>query len=374
MRVLRLAVFGLFSALTAAAVLAVTPVTLASGLKHPWALAFLPDGGFLVSERTGALRVVQADGRIGAPLAGLPEVAASGQGGLLDVVLDSDFERNRRLYFCFSRPAPGGSSTALASARLSAEAKALEGVQLIFSQRPVVDSDLHFGCRIVESRDANGKADGLLFLTLGERYHRRNDAQRLDNHHGKVIRIGKDGSVPRDNPFVGRAGALPEIWSYGHRNPQGAVLSPLGELWVHEHGPRGGDEINLPVAAGNHGWPVVSFGRNYDFTAVGDGRSEAPGMVSPRHHWTPSIAPSGVAFVTSTRYGPEWVGNLLVGSLKLTHLARLELECPFAGTVKRQTRLLEGLGERIRDVRQGSDGLIYLLTDSADGKLIRLDP
>lgn len=366
-----IAVFGLFFGFTAAAVM---PTTVASGLRHPWAVAFLPDGGFLVSERGGALRVVQADGRIGPPLQGVPPVVASGQGGLLDVILDADFARNRRLFFCFAQAAAGGNSTALASARLAEDGRRLEALRVIFTQQPAVDSRLHFGCRIVESRDAQGRADGRLFLTLGERYHRRQDAQTLDNHHGKVIRIAKDGSVPADNPFVGRAGALPEIWSYGHRNPQGATLSPQGVLWIHEHGPMGGDEINLPEAGANYGWPLVSFGRNYDFTAVGDGRSERAGTVPPLHHWTPSIAPSGMAFVTSTRYGADWVGNLLVGSLKLTHLARLELTQPYAGEVRRETRLLSDLGERIRDVRQGPDGLIYLLTDRADGRLIRLDP
>ena len=366
-----IAVFGLFFGFTAAAV---TPTKVASGLRHPWAVAFLPDGGFLVSERGGALRVVQPDGRIGPPLQGVPSVVASGQGGLLDVILDADFARNRRLFFCFAQAAAGGNSTALASARLTEDGRRLADVRVIFTQQPAVDSRLHFGCRIVESRDAQGRADGRLFLTLGERYHRRQDAQTLDNHHGKVIRIAKDGSVPADNPFVGRAGALPEIWSYGHRNPQGATLSPLGVLWIHEHGPMGGDEINLPEAGANYGWPLVSFGRNYDFTAVGDGRSERAGTVPPLHHWTPSIAPSGMAFVTSTRYGADWVGNLLVGSLKLTHLARLELTQPYAGKVRRETRLLSDLGERIRDVRQGPDGLIYLLTDSAYGRLIRLDP
>ena len=365
------AVLGLFSGFTADAV---TPTTVAVGLRHPWALAFLPDGSFLVSERVGALRVVQADGRVGPPLAGVPPVVASGQGGLLDVILDADFGRNRRVYFCFSQAVAGGNSTALASAVLADDASRLNAVRVIFTQQPAVDSRLHFGCRIVESRDRNGQADGLLYLTLGERYHWRQDAQTLDNHHGKVIRIGKDGSVPRDNPFVGRRDALPEIWSFGHRNPQGAALSPLGVLWLHEHGPMGGDEINLPVAGANFGWPLVSFGRNYDFTAVGDGGSERSGVTPPVHYWTPSIAPSGMAFVTSTRYGADWVGNLLVGSLKLTHLARLELTQPYAGKVRRETRLLTALGERIRDVRQGPDGLIYLLTDSAEGRLIRLDP
>lgn len=373
----RLICILLLSALPALALAqGVVPVTLAQGLNHPWAVAFLPEGRFLVSERVGALRVIEPDGRVGAPLAGLPAIVVGGQGGLLDVILDSDFAHNRTLYFCYSEPAGEGSanSTALASARLSADERRLEGLRVIFSQRPKVASQMHFGCRIVESKNARGEADGKLFLTLGERFNRREEAQTLDNDHGKIVRINKDGSVPADNPFAGRAGALPEIWSYGHRNSQGAVLSPRGVLWMHEHGPRGGDEINLPRPGANYGWPLVSFGRNYDFTAVGDGESARPGTEPPLHHWTPSIAPSGMAFVTSDKYGKAWVGNLLVGSLKLTHLARLELERPFAGKVVRETRLLESLGERIRDVRQGPDGFIYLVTDSRNGQLIRLDP
>lgn len=219
----------------------VEPVTVAQGLRHPWALAFLPDGRFLVSERPGQLRVIEPGGQIQPPVDGLPRVAAAGQGGLLDVVLDSDFARNRTLYFCYAEPAASGpeNSTALARARLSEDLRRLEDVRVLFRQQPKVASQLHFGCRIVESRNARGEADGLLYLTLGERFSQRDDAQRLDNHHGKVVRVGKDGRVPADNPFVGRAGALPEIWSLGHRNPQGAVLSPLGVLWMHEHGPRG---------------------------------------------------------------------------------------------------------------------------------------
>lgn len=353
----------------------VVPTTVAQGLRHPWAVAFLPGGRFLVSERPGALRIVEADGRIGEPLGGLPAIAAGGQGGLLDLIVDADFAQNRRLYFCYSEPAPGGSNgTALASARLADDGRRIENLQVIFSQQPKVASQLHFGCRIVEGRDARGRPDGLLFLTLGERFSRRDDAQTLDNHLGKIVRIGKDGSVPADNPFVGRPGARPEIWSYGHRNPQGATLNPSGELWIHEHGPRGGDEINLPKPGANFGWPLVSFGRNYDFTAVGTGATAHPGTVQPLHQWTPSIAPSGMAFVTGERYGPAWQGNLLVGSLKFAYLARLELERPFAGRVVRETRLLEKLGERIRDVRQGPDGYLYVLTDSPDGRLLRLVP
>lgn len=367
----------LLTVLTAtASAQSIKPVTLARGLDHPWAVAFLPAGQFLVSERVGALRVVQANGEVGPPLDGLPAVAAGGQGGLLDVILDSDFARNRSLYFCYSEPAVsgGGNSTALASARLSSDMRRLESVRVLFSQQPKVASQLHFGCRIVESKNADGRPDGLLYLTLGERYRQRDDAQSLDNHHGKVVRIGKDGRVPADNPFVGRAGALPEIWSLGHRNPQGATLSPSGVLWIHEHGPMGGDEINLPRPGANFGWPLVSFGKNYNFTAVGDGGTARSGTEPPLHQWTPSIAPSGMAFVTSERYGKAWVGNLLVGSLKFSYLARLELTRPFEGKVVRETRLLEDLGERIRDVRQGPDGYLYVVTDSANGQLIRLLP
>lgn len=367
----------LLTALTAtASAQSIKPVTLAKGLDHPWAVAFLPAGQFLVSERVGALRIVQANGDVGPPLDGLPAVAAGGQGGLLDVILDSDFARNRSLYFCYSEPAASGSgnSTALASARLSSDMRRLESVRVLFSQQPKVASQLHFGCRIVESKNADGRPDGLLYLTLGERYRQRDDAQSLDNHHGKVVRIGKDGRVPADNPFVGRAGALPEIWSLGHRNPQGATLSPSGVLWIHEHGPMGGDEINLPRPGANFGWPLVSFGKNYNFIAVGDGGTARSGTEPPLHQWTPSIAPSGMAFVTSERYGKAWVGNLLVGSLKFAYLARLELTRPFEGKVVRETRLLEELGERIRDVRQGPDGYLYVVTDSANGQLIRLLP
>ena len=368
----------------------VRPQAVASGLQNPWAVAFLPEGRFLVTERPGRLRVVEADGRVGTPLAGLPAVAAAGQGGLLDVVLDSDFERNRTLYVCFSEPATSGAgsggssgnSTALASAKLSTDRTKLEDVKIIFSQKPKVASSAHFGCRIVESRQpgtsgtsgVSGKPDGLLFMTLGERYSRKDDAQKLDNHHGKVIRIGKDGSIPADNPFVGRAGALPEIWSYGHRNPQGATLSPEGTLWMHEHGPQGGDEINLPKPGRNYGWPVITYGENYGGGKMGEGITAKAGMEQPLHYWVPSIAPSGMVFLTSERYGKAWMGNLMVGSLKFGYLNRIELSEPFKGKVVREHKLLDTLGERIRDVRQGPDGLLYVLTDSNNGQLIRLLP
>lgn len=345
----------------------------ASALAHPWALAFLPEGRFLVTERPGRLRVIEADGRVNPALAGLPEVAASGQGGLLDVLLDADFARNRTLYFCFSEPGAGGNSTALVRARLANDRTRLEAVQVIFSARPKLASSAHFGCRIAESQTA-GEPDGLLFMTLGERYVRKDDAQTLGNHHGKIIRVAKDGRVPRDNPFVNTAGALPEIWSYGHRNPQGLALAPDGTLWAHEHGPQGGDEINLIAPGRNYGWPVVSYGENYGGGPIGAGQTAQPGMTQPLHYWVPSIAPSGMAFVTSTRYGSAWVGNLMVGSLKFGDLNRIVLTKPFGGRVLREHKLLTDLGARIRDVRQGPDGLLYVLTDQAQGQLIRLLP
>lgn len=352
----------------------VRPEAVATGLQNPWALAFLPQGRFLVTERPGRLRVVEADGWLGPPVPGLPAIDAGGQGGLLDVITDASFAVNRRIYFCFSEPAAsgGGNSTALARATLAADNSRLEDVQVLFSQKPKFSSSAHFGCRIVEAHQ-DGKPDGTLFLTLGDRYSRMQDAQKLDNHHGKVVRINKDGSVPKDNPFVGRAGALPEIWSYGHRNMQGATLAPDGTYWTHEHGPQGGDEINLPQAGRNYGWPVITYGENYGGGKMGEGITAKAGMAQPLHYWVPSIAPSGMVFLTSDKYGKAWQGNLFVGSLKFGYLNRIELSEPFKGKVVREHKLLEG-GERIRDVRQGPDGLLYVLTDSPRGRLLRLQP
>jgi len=334
----------------------------ATGLEHPWGVAFLSDGRFLVTERPGRLRVVDAGGRVGPPLAGVPEVVAAGQGGLLDFITDSRFADNRTIYFCYAQPGPGGNSTALARARLNAEATALQDVRVLFVQQPKVASSHHFGCRIVEAPDGN------LFLTLGERYRRMQDAQTLDNHHGKVVRITKDGAPAAGNPFLGRAGALPEIWSYGHRNPQGATLGPDGRLWMHEHGPQGGDEINIPAAGANHGWPVVTHGENYGGGVIGEGLTHKDGMAPPLHHWTPSIAPSGMAFITGDRY-PGWRGQLMVGSLKFQELRRIELD---GQRVRAEHRI--PVGQRVRDVRQGPDGWLYLLTDAPDGRLLRLRP
>ncbi|RMX04352.1 PQQ-dependent sugar dehydrogenase [Corticibacter populi] len=346
--------------------LAVTEV--AYGLNHPWAVAFLPDGNFLVSERPGTLRVVDAQGRVGLPLAGVPAVAAEGQGGLLDLVLDRDFAQNRRLFFCFAEPDPGSgsrSSTALASARLSERQDRLEDVQVIFHQMPRLKSAQHFGCRIAQS------GDGSLFLTLGERSIARDQAQRTTNHLGTIVHLTPEGHAAAGGPFSSRMGGLPEVWSWGHRNPQGAVITPDGELWMHEHGPQGGDELNHIRPGGNYGWPVITYGRNYGLgTRIGEGTAK-DGMEQPVHQWTPSIAPSGMAFLTSDRYGPEWLGSFFIGSLKFGTLHRLKVA---GDQVQQEERLLLGRGQRIRDVRQGPDGLLYLLTDSRNGRLLRVNP
>lgn len=341
---------------------------LAKGLEHPWGLAFIDRGRMLVTERPGRLRVVEANGTIGAAVAGVPEVDAGGQGGLHDVMADRDFAANRMIYLCYAEAGPGGNSTALASARLSADGRQLEQLKVLFSQRPKVRSSAHFGCRIVDA------GDGKLFLTLGDRFSRKKDAQTLDNHIGKIVRINKDGSIPPDNPFAGPdkpAGALPEIWSYGHRNSQGAALGPDGKLWMTEHGPQGGDELNRVEPGKNYGWPAITYGENYGGGKIGAGITAKAGMEQPLHHWTPSIAVSGMAFLQGARYGKAWQGNLFVGSLKFNYLARLELR---DGKVVREKKLLQDLDQRIRDVREGPDGLLYVLTDEARGQLIRLQP
>jgi glucose/arabinose dehydrogenase len=368
---LAISTLGLSGALWAASPNLSTEIV-AEGLEHPWAMAFLPDGRYLVTERPGRMRIVQGDGRLGAPLAGLPAVEAAGQGGLLDVVLDSDFARNRQLYFCYSEPGSGAdsgkNSTALARARLSDDASRLEQVKMLFSQRPRYASALHFGCRIVERR-VDGKSDGTLFLALGERSRYKEEAQNLQSHLGKIVRIAKDGSVPRDNPFVGRADAWPEIWSYGHRNAQGAALAPDGSLWMHEHGPQGGDEVNRPEPGKNYGWPAITYGENYGGGKIGAGITRKEGMEQPLHYWVPSIAPSGMAFVTSDRYGAQWKGSLVVGSLKFQRLERLTIR---SGKVTASEQVLPRLGQRVRDVRQGPDGWLYLLTDAQGGQLLRV--
>ncbi|MFN4312384.1 MAG: PQQ-dependent sugar dehydrogenase [Ferrovibrio sp.] len=340
-------------------------VTVARGLEHPWAMAFLPDGRLLVTERPGRLRVVGKDGRVSPPLENLPPVFASGQGGLLDVTLDPAFASNRMLYFTYAEPGHGtersSAGTALASARFGGTR--LEDVKVLFRQQPKLSGGLHFGSRVVVGPDDK------LWLGLGERY-RRDEAQNLNVHLGKVIRLNKDGGVPADNPFVGRNDARPEIWSYGHRNIQGMARHPqTGVVWLHEHGARGGDEINIPERGRNYGWPVITHGVDYSGAKIGIG-SEAPGMEQPLLHWTPSIAPSGMAFYGGSRI-PAWRGNLFVGSLNSFFLVRVVLD----GTrVVKQERLLAGLEERIRDVREGPDGYLYIATDNADGRILRIEP
>lgn len=340
---------------------------IARGLEHPWALAFLPDQRYLVTERPGRMRIVDAQGKIGPALKGLPAIAAGGQGGLLDVVLDKDFGGNRRLYFCFSEPAADGgsdNSTALASATLADGDAALKDVKILFTQQPKVASRLHFGCRIVQ----DGK--GMLFLTLGERFSQKEQAQKLDNHLGKIVRIQPSGGAAPGNPFAGKSGALPEIWSYGHRNIQSAALGPDGRLWEVEHGPQGGDELNLVQPGRNYGWPEITFGENYGGGRFGKGTA-MKGMEAPVHYWVPSIAPSGMALITSDRYGAAWKGSFVIGSLKFQRLHRVQLE---GDKVVRDEVLLPDLGERVRDVREGPDGWLYLLTDSSNGRLLRVQP
>jgi glucose/arabinose dehydrogenase len=323
----------------------------------------LPEGRLLVTERVGRMRIIERDGRLGEPLAGLPPVVAAGQGGLLDVVLHPQFAHNQLVYWTFSEAGDGGASTAVARGRL--DGNALAGVQVIFRQLPKVSGGNHFGSRLVWARD------GRLFVGLGDRFSRKDDAQTLDNHMGKVVRIEADGQVPADNPFAQRNGARPEIWSYGHRNIQGAALHPAtGELWTVEHGPQGGDELNVPAAGANHGWPVITYGRNYGIgTRIGEG-SERADVAPPLRYWVPtSIAPSGMAFLTSERY-PGWKGNLFIGTLRGAHLVRLELD---GRKVVKEERLLAERNARVRDVRQGPDGWLYVLTDSPDGEVLRLE-
>jgi aldose sugar dehydrogenase len=339
--------------------------TVARGLDHPWSLAFLPDGRMLVTERPGRLRIVSRDGKLSPPVTGVPKVMASGQGGLHDVALDRDFAANRTIYFCFAEPAQGGGRTALARARLvDDETPHLDDLKVIFHQDGPLSDGNHYGCRIVQARDGN------LFLTLGEHFGHRDEAQNLANHLGKIVRVTPDGAVPPDNPFVGRKDARPEIWSYGHRNSQGAALHPqTGRLWEHEHGPRGGDEINVPLAGKNYGWPVIGYGIDYDGTRIHQSTSAA-GMEQPIKYWVPSIAPSGMAFYTGDLFA-SWKGNLFVGALAGQMLVRLALD---GETVTREERLLAALRERIRDVRQGPDGAIWLATDSSNGRILRVIP
>jgi aldose sugar dehydrogenase len=336
--------------------------TVTDGLVNPWALAQLPDGRWLVTERPGRLRFLGRDGKLSEPLTGVPSVVAVGQGGLLDVGVDPQFATNRTIFLSFSEQGEGGVGTAVARGRLTETG--LDSVRVIYHQFPKVAGAGHFGSRVVFA------PDGTLFITQGERQAYRDSAQSLTAGLGKVVRINKDGSIPKDNPFVGRAGARPEIWSYGHRNMQGAAINPeTGKLWTVEHGAAGGDELNHPEAGKNYGWPVITYGKDYNGRKIGEGVAKE-GMEQPVYYWDPVIAPGGMTFYTGDKF-PGWKNNILIGGLASNVLVRLVLQ---NGVVVQEERYLGELKERIRDVQQGADGYLYVVTDNAKGRVLRVLP
>ena len=333
-----------------------------SGLAHPWAVAFLPDGRMLITERSGRMRIAK-DGKLEPePVSGLPAVTPNGQGGLMDVALHPDYAKNSLVYWSFSGRGPDGVGTEVARGKLAGNR--IEGAEVLFKQSPKGNTGRHFGSRLVFDRA------GFLYLTLGDRGEQER-AQKPDDHAGSVIRLHDDGKPPRDNPFVGKPGWKPEKYTLGNRNMQGAALHPVtGMLWTHEHGPQGGDEVNVIRAGVNYGWPVITYGANYGTgTKIGEG-THKPGMAQPLHRWAPSIAPSGMAFYAGERF-PRWKGDLFVGALRDQLLVRLRLD---GEKVVREERLLQGVLGRIRDVRAAPDGYIYLLTDEPNGVLARLEP
>lgn len=337
--------------------------TIAEGLAHPWSLAFLPDGSFLVTERGGTMQRISPDGQNRASIENVPVVVARNQGGLLDVVLDPDYDENRMIYFSYVGRGQGGHGTEVARAVLTMRNNRLSRIEKIFSAKPKMRSNVHFGSRLLVL------PDDTLLVTLGDRY-RRDDAQNPENHLGALVRIHKDGRIPDDNPFTEENGIKPDIYSFGHRNVQGIAQEPgTGRIWIIDHGPRGGDELHILQAGANYGWPEITYGIDYTGEIISD-RTEAPGMQSPVTQWTPAIAPSGMAFYNGDRF-PQWQGDLFIGSLVGRHLRRLEIE---GDQVVAEHVYLEELGERIRDVRMGPDGYLYLLTDASNGRLIRLVP
>ncbi|HPY40219.1 MAG TPA: PQQ-dependent sugar dehydrogenase [Thiolinea sp.] len=339
----------------------VTATKVVGGLDHPWSMAFLPENEVLITERGGSLRSVKK-GKLSGPIVGVPKVFAQGQGGLLGIAAHPQFSENRLIYLAYSGAGKGGASTELVRAKY--QQGKLSNLQKLFVALPKVDSAHHFGGRLLFDKQ------GYLYLTLGER-GQQDLAQDISNHAGSVIRIKDDGSVPDSNPFKNTAGAKPEIYTYGHRNVQGIALNPTtGQVWTHEHGPQGGDEINILKPGANYGWPVITYGEEYGGGPIGAGKKQQEGMEQPLHYWVPSIAPSGMTFYTGNKYS-GWNGSLLVGSLKFSKLVRLTL---VGGKVAAEENLLEDEIGRIRDVQQGPDGYLYVLNDETDGGLYRLEP
>jgi glucose/arabinose dehydrogenase len=339
---------------------------LAKGLVHPWAVEPLPGGDLLVTEKPGRMRIVSAAGRLGEPLTGLPKVDARGQGGLLDVVLSPKFEADRTLYWSFSEPRQGGNGTSVARGVLSSDQRGLEQVRVIFRAMPTYDGTMHYGSRLMFGQD------GMLFVSLGERseIEVRPQAQQLNSHMGKILRITTEGAAPKDNPFVGKGNAKPEIWSLGHRNVQAATFDPEGRLWDVEHGPRGGDELNLVQKGKNYGWPVVAYGQEYSGQAIQGSVTAREGYEQPAYYWDPVIAPSGAQFYTGNAF-PAWKGNLFIGGMGAMALVRLTLE---NGRVTGEEHLLKDRRQRVRDVRQGPDGALYMVTDQENGQVWKLAP
>ncbi len=341
-------------------------VVVAKGLENPWAVEPLPGGDLLVTEKPGRMRIVSAKGALGEPLSGIPAVDARGQGGLLDVALSPAFDRDRTIFWSFSEPRQGGSATSVARGVLSEDRRSIGQVKVIFRALPAYDGDKHYGSRLAFD------SDGMLYVTLGERSDKpmRPQAQQLDSHMGKILRITPDGSAPKDNPFVGKPGALPEIWSLGHRNIQAAAFDPQGRLWEVEHGTNGGDELNLVAKGKNYGWPVQAYGEEYSGDPIPGATTARQGMEQPVYYWDPVIGPAGAQFYTGSAF-PEWRNNLFIGSLRDAMLVRLTLE---NDRVTGEEHLLKDRGQRVRDVRQGADGALYLVTDEAQGELWKIVP